>query len=382
MSSLSSLEIATGNCSESHHGDSGPADTPVLEVRELRKQFIQGSVVAVDKVSFEVRRAEILAILGPSGCGKTTTLRIIAGLEEPDSGDVFVHGRSVLGFPPHRRDIGLVFQDLAIFPHKTVFENVAFGLRMKKVQKGKIRQRVDEILEVVELPAKQFANRLPRTLSGGQKQRVALARTLVMQPTIVLFDEPMVSLDRRLRDRMVVEVRQIQKRLKLPAIYVTHDQESASFFSDRIAVMEAGRIVQTGTPLEIYRNPRSKFVANFIGDSNFLKGRVVSKDEFGTRVDLFGEIITFGSQDVKPGDEVTIAIRPENLRLSLARTNLSLFQARLTSWQFNAGMFLYRVMREDGTEAIVRSLSDEFSATVGSETWLEADSESIRFLKG
>lgn len=350
-----------------------------MEIRNLRKSFAEGSVVAVEEVSFTVGPGEILAVLGPSGCGKTTTLRVIAGLEEPDGGDVVVRGRSVLGVPAHRRNIGLVFQDLAIFPHKTVFENVAFGLRMKRLPKGEVRDRVEEMLRLVELQV--FGGRLPATLSGGERQRVALARTLVVEPALVLFDEPMVSLDRRLRDRMAVEVRQIQKRLGLPAVYVTHDQESASMLADRIAVMQAGRIVQEGTPLEIYRHPRSRFVADFIGDMNFLPVRVITSDASGVTVELCGEVVSLGAGDVPAGIPVMLAIRPENIRLARVRTDLSLSKGTLVGWHFTGGMFLYRVILGDGTAVAVRTASGEFAGGPESAVWLEADRESIRLLK-
>lgn len=354
---------------------------PVLVVENVRKTFAKGSVVATDEVSFEVRQGEILAILGPSGCGKTTTLRMIAGLEEPDSGGVLVNGQSVLGLAPHRRNIGLVFQDLAIFPHKTVFENVAFGLRMKHVKGKELKRRVDEILRLVELQPEEFGSRLPATLSGGQLQRVALARTLVMEPSLVLYDEPMVSLDRRLRDRMVVEVREIQKRLGLPAIYVTHDQESASFFSDRIALMESGRIVQTGTPLEIYRNPTSQFVADFIGDMNFLPASVTASTGSSTELELLGEKITLGPAEVKSGDRVTIAIRPEEVSLSHVRPGSSVGSGTLVGWHFNAGIFQYSVKLKEQIEVIVRSSSPDFMQSVNKIVWLEMDRESVRIFR-
>lgn len=361
--------------------DANSQGEPVLRVHNLRKTFSHGSVVAVKDVSFEVAPGEILALLGPSGCGKTTTLRMIAGLEEPDRGEVLVNGKPVLGLPPHRRNVGLVFQDLAVFPHKTVFENVAFGLRIKHMNAEELKRRVDEILRLVELPSEEFGERSPATLSGGQLQRVALARTLVMEPTLVLFDEPMVSLDRRLRDRMVVEVRQIQKRLGLPAIYVTHDQESASFFSDRIALMEAGQIVQTGTSLQIYRSPKSQFVANFIGDTNFIPASVIASDKSAARFEVFGESIILSPEEVNAGDQVTIAVRPEDVRLSHNRSELGIAKGTLTGWNFNAGMFHYRVLLGEETEVTVRSSSAEFVESVDSQLWLEADHESVHIFR-
>lgn len=366
---------------EEHVKSSESTVPPVLEVQELRKTFSKGSVVAVDGVSFEVNQGEILAILGPSGCGKTTIMRNIAGLDEPDSGNVLLHGRSVIGIPPHRRNIGLVFQDLAVFPHKTVFENVAFGLRMKRAKRDEIKHRVDKILSIVELPFEEFGERMPSAMSGGQKQRVALARTLVIEPRIVLFDEPMAALDRRLRDRMVVELRQILKRLGIPTVYVTHDQESASFFADRITLMDAGRIIQIGTPLEIYRCPISQFVANFIGDTNFFGARVVASEESETIIELFGETVRLGHRDVEAGTQVTLGIRPEELELTAARTDLSLFTCRLAGWNFNAGIFTYQGILKDGTEFTVRSSSGEFTGATEADIWVGADPEAILFLK-
>ena len=266
-------------------------DGPVLRIENLVKTFDRGRIIAVDDISVDVYPGEIVSILGPSGCGKTTTLRIVAGLDRPDSGDVAVDGRSVLDLPPHRRNIGLVFQDLAIFPHKTIAENVAFGLRMKRVDAVERRSRVEEMLRLVELAPEEFGQRMPTTLSGGQRQRVALARTLVVGPALVLFDEPMSALDRRLRDRMAGELRQIQKRLGVASLYVTHDQETASMMSDRLVVMDQGRIVQIGTPREVYRMPGSRFVADFIGDMNFMPARVVRGYGAGAAIELFGRRI-------------------------------------------------------------------------------------------
>jgi ABC-type Fe3+/spermidine/putrescine transport system ATPase subunit len=306
---------------------------------------------------------------------------MIAGLEEPDGGDILVRGRSVLGVPAHRRDIGLVFQDLALFPHKTVFENVAFGLQMRRVAKEELRHRVEKFLGLVELPPERFAGRLPATLSGGERQRVALARTLVVDPALVLFDEPMVSLDRRLRDRMAVELRQIQKRLGLPAVYVTHDQESVSMLADRIVLIQAGRIVQEGAPLEIYRHPRSRFVADFIGDMNFLSARVVASNGSGIVVEFCGEVATIEAGDAQPGTAVTLGIRPENLRLSRVRTGLSISNGTLVGWHFAAGMFLHQVVLGDGTTVVVRTASGEFAGAPERAVWLEADRGSIHLLR-
>jgi ABC-type Fe3+/spermidine/putrescine transport system ATPase subunit len=355
---------------------------PVLEVQQLRKTFGRASL-AVDGISFSVGRGEILAVLGPSGCGKTTTLRMIVGLEQPDEGDVRMLGRSVVDVPVHRRNIGLVFQDLAIFPHKTVFQNVAFGLRMAGVHGGELRRRVERFLALVELPPERFSERFPGNLSGGERQRVALARTLVVEPAVVLFDEPLAALDRRLRDRMTVEIRQIHKRLGIPAVYVTHDQESASMMADRVIVMERGRIVQEGTPMEIYRHPRSRFVADFIGDMNFLPASVTAVDREDVTVSVHGETVNVrrGGEDFQVGDPVTLAVRRENLRLSLSRSASTIFQGRLVEWHFVGGLFIHLVRSADGAEVVVRAASPEFTRFGSSDVWVEADLDSVRLLK-
>lgn len=292
---------------------SGKQAPPVLEVKRLVKTFNRGEVVAVNDVSFSVNEGEIEAVLGPSGCGKTTLMRLIAGLEYPDTGDVLVHGQSVMGLPPHRRNIGLVFQDLAVFPHKSIFENVAFGLRMQKLSKEDIKRRVYNTLGIVELPPDSYANRYPGTLSGGQKQRVAVARTLAMRPSIVLMDEPMASLDRKLRDRMTVELRLILKRLNITVLYVTHDQESASFFSDHVILMESGMIIQAGTPTDIYNKPKSKFVADFIGTMNFIKVDVKAAGPDSATIDLAGNEVKLAADHVKPGEKLPLGFGQKRL---------------------------------------------------------------------
>jgi ABC-type Fe3+/spermidine/putrescine transport system ATPase subunit len=308
---------------------------------------------------------------------------MIAGLEQPDNGDVRVRGRSVVDLPVHRRNVGLVFQDLAIFPHKTVFENIAFGLRMLGVRGAELRRRVEEFLQLVELSPERFSARLPSSLSGGERQRVALARTLVVQPAVVLFDEPLAALDRRLRDRMTVEVRLLHKRLGVPAVYVTHDQESASMMADRVVVMEHGRIVQEGTPLEIYRHPRSRFVADFIGDMNFLPAQVMAVDKQGVAVRVCGAIVTVptNADSFPVGDDLTLAARREDLRLSLSRSSSTLFKGKLIEWHFTGGVFIHLVRSEDGTEVMVRTAESQFTDIGNAEVWVDADLETVQLLK-
>ena len=367
--------------SQNSAGKSEKETPSVLEVHNLRRTFNRGSVVAVKDVSFSVAKGEILAVLGPSGCGKTTMMRLIAGLDYPDSGEITVNGKSVLGLPAHRRNIGMVFQDLAVFPHKTIFANVAFGLRMQKQKRDDIERRVNDTLKIVELPPETFANRYPQTLSGGQKQRVAVARTLAMQPSIVLLDEPMAALDRKLRDRMTIELRQILKRLNTSVLYVTHDQESASFFADRIILMESGDIIQSGTPIDIYRRPKSRFVADFIGTMNFIPAKVTEKGPSGVTIEFAREKINIQETAASVGDNVVISIRPEELKLSHSRTDSSLMGGKLLTWNFYSGTFFYRVILADGTELLATGQSGGFVEDVDKEVWLECNQNSLLVLK-
>jgi ABC-type Fe3+/spermidine/putrescine transport system ATPase subunit len=355
----------------------------VLEVRELRKVFRSRvgdeAVVAVDGVSFTVTAGEIFALLGHSGCGKTTVLRSIIGLEQPDSGDVILNGRSVLDVPTHKRDVGLVFQDLALFPDKTVSENVAFGLRMKGTPRSEIRGRVEQFLELVELPPATYGRRLPSHLSGGEQQRVALARTLVLEPSIILFDEPLASLDRRLRDHMTVELRQLQKRVGLPAVYVTHDQEVALKLSDRMAVMHWGRIEQMGSPVDIYRRPKTQYIADFIGDMNFLAGEVV--EVTATRVTIrVGEMAApVDSHQViadhpRSGDVLTVGMRPEDVRLTRERTGTVFAKGTLQARYFSTGEVFDQVALPDGQVLQSRSYpSDVLPVEVGATVLVSCD---------
>jgi len=238
-----------------------------LRLAGIEKRY--GATVAVAGVDLEVRDGEFLTLLGPSGCGKTTTLGLIAGFFPPSAGEIFLRGRPVAGLPPFKRDIGVVFQDYALFPHMTAGENVAFGLRMRGVQRGEIDQRVNEALELVQL--RGLAQRRPLELSGGQRQRVALARALVIRPAVLLLDEPLSNLDLKLREEMRVEIAGLQRRLGITTVFVTHDQGEALVMSDRIAVMNAGRIEQLGTAADVYERPATRFVAQFIGRMNFFR---------------------------------------------------------------------------------------------------------------
>jgi spermidine/putrescine transport system ATP-binding protein len=285
-----------------------------IVMREVTKRH--GDTVAVDRLSLTIRKGEFFAILGPSGSGKTTTLRLLAGFEQPDSGEIIIEGQPMQGVPPNRRPVNLVFQNYALFPHMTVTQNVAFGLEMKGLQAAEIGPRVAEALEMVRLVGKQ--DRLPSQLSGGEQQRVALARALVNHPDVLLLDEPLGALDKQLRLEMEVELKALQERVGITFVCVTHDQEEALTMSDRLAVMHHGRLLQVGTPEEVYTAPASPFVANFIGVSNSLSGRVQAID--GQRatvaVEGIGLVHVPACTGLRTGTPVLVTIRPERLHLS------------------------------------------------------------------
>jgi spermidine/putrescine transport system ATP-binding protein len=279
-----------------------------VELERVTKRF--DSVVAVDDIDLQVRAGEFLSLLGPSGCGKTTSLRMLAGFEHPDAGVIRIAGVDVAGTPPHRRNVNTVFQHYALFPHMTVAENVAYGLRQKKVDKPDIARRVGEALDMVEMT--RLARRKPKQLSGGQQQRVALARALVNKPALLLLDEPLGALDRKLRQEMQIELKLLQTQVGITFIYVTHDQEEALSMSDRIAVMLEGRIEQLGTPDAVYDEPASAFVAGFIGQQNFLPG-TAKGDGRELVADHYTVVAKRRADDVVVGEAGVAAIRPEHV---------------------------------------------------------------------
>ncbi|HEY6028989.1 MAG TPA: ABC transporter ATP-binding protein [Gaiellaceae bacterium] len=285
--------------------------TPVPDVRieHVTKRF--DDVVAVDDLSLEIENGRFYALLGPSGCGKTTTLRMIGGFEEPTSGVIYLGDRAVTGLPPHKRDVNTVFQSYALFPHLTIFENVAFGLRRKGVKGGDLRGRVEEMLRIVGLEG--YGTRKPRQLSGGQQQRVALARALVNRPRVLLLDEPLGALDLKLRKEMQLELKRIQHDMGITFVHVTHDQEEAMTMADFIVVMDRGRIEQLGGPAELYERPRTAFVAGFLGVSNLLPGAVEGRDA----VRLDGGTVLRVSPEALNGHSgpVAVGIRPEKLKI-------------------------------------------------------------------
>ncbi|TJY41567.1 ABC transporter ATP-binding protein [Cohnella pontilimi] len=283
-------------------------------LQNLVKQY--GSQTVVNDVSLEIRQGEFLTLLGPSGCGKTTTLRMIAGFEHPTSGQIMLDGEPILKTPPYERNVNTVFQNYALFPHMSVFDNVAFGLRVKRVRKADIRQRVGDALKMVQL--EEFAGRKPDQLSGGQKQRVAIARALVNNPKVLLLDEPLGALDQKLRKQMQVELKHLQKRLGITFIFVTHDQEEALTMSDRIAVMNGGVLEQVGTPKDIYEFPETGFVAEFIGETNLISGVAKERNGSSVAVDCGGTLLRGAAKnEVSLGGNVLVAVRPERAKLSL-----------------------------------------------------------------
>jgi ABC-type Fe3+/spermidine/putrescine transport system ATPase subunit len=287
--------------------------TPALELAGVRKRY--GEVVALHETSLAVPDGRLVFLLGPSGCGKTTTLRIVSGFVEPDAGEVRIHGERVDGTPPDRRGLGMVFQHYALFPHMTVAQNVAFGLRMRRVPAAETRRRVARALGLVRLDGLEA--RYPRALSGGQQQRVALARAIVIEPRLLLLDEPLSSLDAKLREEMRGELRALQRALGIATVFVTHDQEEALTMADQIVVMAAGRIVQVGTPTELYERPATRFVAHFIGESNLEPGVVRGPAGPGRWRVAAGplELVATADRAWAPGDTVTVAVRPERVRL-------------------------------------------------------------------
>jgi len=274
-----------------------------------------GEVTAVHNVNLEIQKGELVTLLGPSGCGKTTTLRMIAGFEFPSTGKIFLDGQEINSLPPHKRDMSMVFQSYAIFPHLTVFENIAYGLNVQRLNKKVISERVKRVLDLVHLEG--YGDRAPGQLSGGQQQRVALARALVMEPKVLLMDEPLSNLDAKLREEMRTEIRRIQKELNITSVYVTHDQIEAMTLSDKIVVMNQGIIEQIGSPMEIYRFPNSRFVANFIGRANFVSGLVTAQEKHKLTVKTLGQALTLSNvkREFQVGEEVTLIVRPEMIRI-------------------------------------------------------------------
>jgi len=322
-----------------------------IEIAGVSKIY-DGGVRAVDAVAMDIRQGEFFSLLGPSGCGKTTTLRMIAGFEIPSAGAIRVDGADITHVPAHKRDMGMVFQNYALFPHRTVAENVAFGLRMRGLDKASIATKVKAALAMVELSG--LEDRRPAQLSGGQQQRVALARAIVIAPRVLLCDEPLGALDKKLRQQMQFELKQLQKKLGLTLVFVTHDQEEALAMSDRIAVMNGGRVEQVGTPAEIYNQPTTRFVADFIGDTNIFRGERV-----GPNLDVGrGLILALPPTETQGTGILSVALRPEKISLSprsdTAITAGSSAHGVVENTNFLGGAVLYRITLEGGHRVLVQ----------------------------
>ena len=373
-----------------------------LELKEIKKSFTEGEAV-LDNISLEISKGEFITLLGSSGCGKTTTLRIIAGLEQPDAGSVWLDGREVTGLEPNQRDVNTVFQNYALFPHMNVAENIGYGLKLKKVPKSEIKKKVSQMLELVQLEG--YEKRKPSELSGGQKQRVAIARALVNNPKVLLLDEPLGALDLQLRRAMQIELKHLQKKLGITFIYITHDQEEAINMSDRIAVMKDGRIEQIGTPDEIYNHPKTSYVATFVGNANILHGVAESIQGENAIVKIGNDRVivkletsqqntedTGTKQHLAAGENVTLAVRSENILLQEAAAigdtgtdngdtvdisvaggisdihdtnSISGLQAAVTEKNFAGGQLRVTLKLSDGTQLIASRYGIDASVAEG-----------------
>ena len=318
----------------------------IVSLIDVEKRF--GSNLVVRKMNMEIQEGEFLTLLGPSGCGKTTTLRMIAGFEDATSGIIKVQGECVESKEPYQRDVNTVFQNYALFPHMTVFQNVAYGLTIKKVPKDEIRRRVTEMLSLVQLTG--YETRKPDALSGGQKQRVAIARALINNPKVLLLDEPLGALDLKLRKQMQIELKRLQKKLGITFVYVTHDQEEALTMSDRIAVMNAGIIEQMGTPREIYDRPRTRFVAGFIGESNIFDGVVRAVDGDLLRVECPAGSLTTRGEGFQVGEEMHVSIRPEYLEVGTGKTEGFDLPAKVKDFTYMGTVVKTALDLSDGAE--------------------------------
>ena len=356
-------------------GGASPSDTlhigvaPAVELTGVVKAF--DDVVAVDGVSLQVTEGEFLSLLGPSGCGKTTTLRLIAGFERPDRGRICVGGNDVTLTPPSRRNVNTVFQHYALFPHFTVWENVAYGLRARKVEDEELRRRVAESLQSAQLEG--LERRRPHQLSGGQQQRVALARALVLRPSVLLLDEPLGALDLKLRQQMQIELKSLQERVRLTFIYVTHDQGEAFVMSDRIAVMHEGKMVQVGSPRELYERPSVRYVADFVGGSILLDGQVQTWQEGIASIDVgTGRVLARHQSPLPSRQTVTVMVRPERVVLTEGRAEPGSLPGKIDRIVYGGALLDVHVRLLDGQQVRVSHQGTRLSDV---PPWLEVDRE-------
>ncbi|MBJ7258710.1 MAG: ABC transporter ATP-binding protein [Chthoniobacterales bacterium] len=354
----------------------------MVEIRDVTKRF--GDFVALDRVSLEIKEGEFMTFLGPSGCGKTTCLRLISGFEQPTTGQVLIAGRDVTNDPPYKRDVNQVFQSYALFPHLTVRENIEFGLRMKKMPPAKIKEQVDWHITITSLQGME--DRKPAQLSGGQRQRVALARAIVCQPKVLLLDEPLSALDAKLRTQMRMELKNLQKSLGITFIFVTHDQEEALSMSDRIAVMNKGRVEQIGTAAEIYHHPRTEFVAGFIGETNIVEAEVLENRDGKLLCRLEGGVDLWIKGDgAAPGAKMLVSVRPEKIHLhrSPPRDTENVFQGRVTSEVFKGAVDDMTVVTEGGLalEALLANEgADAPEFHEGEQVWCSVHPQDVSLL--
>ena len=353
----------------------------MVELRNISKRF--GGFTALQEVSFEITEGEFMTFLGPSGCGKTTCLRLISGFDTPSTGEVFIGGKNVTFDPPYRRSVNQVFQSYALFPHLSIYENISFGLRMKKVSAADIKKRVDRVVEMTSL--QEFVSRKPAQLSGGQRQRVALARAIVCEPKVLLLDEPLSALDAKLRTQMRVELKQLQKRLGITFIFVTHDQEEALTMSDRVAVMSSGRVEQIGTVDEIYYRPASRFVATFIGETNIVEAEVLSGRSGLLQCRIEGGLeLDVKAGQVVGGGKLLLSLRPEKIRL--CRTTPSgpnTFPGRISAEVFKGAVDDLTVVVAGGLELQALLANDgqqEFDFHEGEEVFCRIQPEDINIV--
>ncbi len=350
-----------------------------LVLERLVKTFgPRGAVRAVDELDLEMAPGEFVTLLGPSGCGKTTTLRLIAGFETPTSGRIWVDGKSIGHLPPNKRPMAMVFQSYALFPHMSVFDNIAYGLQVQKLGRREIGERVERSMELMGLTG--MGARKPHELSGGQQQRVALARALVMEPKVLLFDEPLSNLDAKLREQMRIEIRSLQQRLGITTVYVTHDQAEAMSLSDRIAVMNAGRLEQIGPPSEIYRRPASAFVADFIGRANFIKSRVLNRSDDGVELSVFDGSVTLPRARVEhvTSDDVLLVIRPEAVGLNTTGDG---FEGKVVHGVYLGATMEYEIeVQGQPISAVVYDPQEEDVFAAGSRIWLKFPAHAFHVL--
>jgi len=355
-----------------------------LDIESLN--FAVGGTHILRDVDLSVAEGECLGLLGPSGCGKTTTLRCIAGFARPTAGDVRLDGKSILGLPSHKRNVGLVFQDYALFPHMTVAENVAYGLKMRGISRGEQQKRVTESLETVQL--RQMVDRMPDQLSGGQQQRVALARALVVRPDILLLDEPLGALDRKLRDQMQVELKRIQRDAGITTIIVTHDQEEALSLSDRVAVMFDGRIEEVGAPADLYRAPASRSVMEFLGNSNIFEGVIEAVDADGCKVRVGDDLVIATSGRGGVGDPVRVGVRPERFAVTGGKppNGENVFHGRVAESVYKGTHAEIYVRTPEGATLAVRWDDDTDAsldgAAIGAEVYLSVPRRNVLLFGG